>query len=315
MISALRESLAQSKGSLGPFCEASQGEATASPASALDAIATVLTEARLSRAAPPHTLLPWWRGFSGTVEPIFDGNAGRVGALTGVTTAGHAAWEVSKGRSASAGGRKSHAASPPDDAWADNASGLVRITELPVGRWTEDYKAFLQVRSTRSERAALLSAVRPTQAPPSQGLVARGAVKSVRGETGVAMRRSSHASHSLVVSAEYHTDVRAEFLVQLTPQGVADVRSCSSSGALDDTGALLAFFKLASPVSMRNMHLFDARGRIRRYASAEELIEGYIPLRLAGYAARKLRLGSLLGLEVAQVRRSRPRPATLAARG
>jgi DNA topoisomerase-2 len=112
----------------------------------------------------------------------------------------------------------------------------VRITELPIGRWTEDYKAFLQ------------------------GLVARGLVRAVR---------------------EYHSEASAEFLVSLSPAGV--------EAALDARGGLPAFFKLASSVSTRNMHLFDAAGAIQRYASPGHVLADFVPIRAAVYEARLVR--------------------------
>jgi DNA topoisomerase II len=120
-------------------------------------------------------------------------------------------------------------------------------------------------------------------------LVARGAARSVR---------------------EYHTDVNAEFLVQLTPAGIAEMRTLAGLSETEPIGflpraevesMLVSYFKLSSPVSARNMHLFDALGRIRRYASAEEILSDFIPARLGVYAARKLRMVSLLTAEVTRV--------------
>ena len=47
--------------------------------------------------------------------------------------------------------------------------------------------------------------------------------------------------------------------------------------------------KLVSPKGLgtTNMHLFDADGRIRRYSSAVQIVKEFVPVRLAGYEARK----------------------------
>jgi DNA topoisomerase II len=40
-------------------------------------------------------------------------------------------------------------------------------------------------------------------------------------------------------------------------------------------------------MSLRNMHAFDAAGKIVKYSSAEEICEAHYPVRLAAYEARK----------------------------
>jgi DNA topoisomerase-2 len=57
----------------------------------------------------------------------------------------------------------------------------------------------------------------------------------------------------------------------------------------DAAAALSVFFKLTSPVSTRNMHLFDAGGAIRRYDRPEDVLAEFLPVRRALYAARLLR--------------------------
>jgi DNA topoisomerase-2 len=114
------------------------------------------------------------------------------------------------------------------------SEAVVRIRELPVGRWTDDFKASLVA------------------------MVEKGIVHSFR---------------------EFHTVTDVDFLVKLTPDG---------QGAVVDVGPD-ALFKLKSSIPMSNMHLFDAHGKIKKYASAMEVIDDHMPVRLAVYQRRRAR--------------------------
>ena len=60
---------------------------------------------------------------------------------------------------------------------------------------------------------------------------------------------------------------------------------------------LLEFFKLTGKINTSNMICFDFDGKIKRYETAEEILEEFYPVRLAYYQKRKVRsnnLGKLL---------------------
>jgi len=58
------------------------------------------------------------------------------------------------------------------------------------------------------------------------------------------------------------------------------------------------YFKLSSKVSTSNMICFDKEGKIKKYNTAEEMIEDFYPLRLAFYQKRKDSLAADLQKEV-----------------
>ncbi len=122
------------------------------------------------------------------------------------------------------------------------SSSELRVTELPIGRWTDDYKSFL-VELMQKDK-------------PHGGLLAG--------------------------FKEYHTVSNVDFVLKLSPVG----REALSADALSDA-ELATKLKLRSSVTMGNMHLFDAHGRIKRYASAEDIITDHMPLREALYVKRK----------------------------
>ena len=229
--------------------------------------------AKGSNATKPDlfSLHPWWRGFSGDVEPVFGSGTSAPVSLEGVNTVGCIAWDDGEeGRAAKQrisekfGGDyldgllldDAGTSSPP------NGAVSVRITELPVGRWTEVYKAFLH------------------------SLVAEGAARGVK---------------------EFHTEARAEFVVTLTPAGIAGVLSAATLArggskaarktTLTDSAwhsGLVSYFRLTNPVSMRNMHLFDTSGRVVKFSSSWDIVREWLPLRAEGYAARRLAIAAAL---------------------
>lgn len=285
----------------------------------------------LAGAPASSALLPWWRGFHGCVHPSGSSAAAGDGTSTSASAAASATSFVIEGevelllpgaerqlqaqrQSASAaasaaasisltGGRGSRpaagaakatasrgfatkasaaakrsrgsSAAPADDYSSDSDDGgddgddtidgctTVRISELPVGRWTEDYKAFLA------------------------DLLQRGSVKAIR---------------------EYHTETAAEFVIQLTPQGIREILALpappsalatASASAARRREQLLTFFRLRSSLSLRNMHLFDARGRIRRFAAPADVVAAFLPLRAGLYRARKVREEASLAAQAA----------------
>ncbi|KAJ1961864.1 DNA topoisomerase 2 [Dipsacomyces acuminosporus] len=57
-------------------------------------------------------------------------------------------------------------------------------------------------------------------------------------------------------------------------------------------------FKLSSTIATSNMVCFDREGRLRKYASAEEIISDFYPLRLRYYQLRKENMAEQLGREL-----------------
>ena len=121
----------------------------------------------------------------------------------------------------------------------------VRITELPVGTWTKDYKAFLDELIT-----------------------------------GPGDSKSETASAARVLKSfqEAYNDVDVEFTLTLDTEYYHEARTFPSE--------FVKKFKLSSSTALTNMVAFDD-GRIRRFASAGEILETFYVRRLGGYVSRK----------------------------
>ena len=77
---------------------------------------------------------------------------------------------------------------------------------------------------------------------------------------------------------ENHDTAHVRFTVQMTPEGFAKAEEVG----FDE------YFKLTAKVSTNNMICFDFDGKIKRYESAEQVLEEFYPVRLAHYQKRKV---------------------------
>ena len=121
----------------------------------------------------------------------------------------------------------------------------IRVTELPVGYWTEDFKNAVEAFVEKHANV------------------------------------KSFTNHS--------TDTKIDFVIAFDGKNAVDAWM-----AADDDG-VTAFETELSLTSNRflsttNMHLFDSRGRIRKYDSVGDILEEFYALRLGAYELRKKRL-------------------------
>lgn len=79
---------------------------------------------------------------------------------------------------------------------------------------------------------------------------------------------------------EYHTDTTVHFIVTLTPAGREAV----------DKDGLEKVFKISSKLNVSNMVCFDPTGKIKKYATAEDIVSDFYDVRLEYYHKRKKHL-------------------------
>ena len=163
-------------------------------------------------------LTPWWDGFRGAVVPSPDGRK--------VTTRGIYQF-------------------------VDDENHRVRITELPVGTWTQDYKAFLDEMAS------------------GEGAGAAAAKSSD-------VSSSSRLLKSFIAAS---SDVDVDFTLTLDPEYYHEARTFPAEFEKK--------FRLTSSTSLTNMVAFDCDGHIRRFGSAGEILETFYMRRIGGYVARK----------------------------
>jgi len=144
------------------------------------------------------------------------------------------------------------------------ADRKVRITELPIGTWTDDYKEFLE---------------KLMEAP-------------VAASVGDKDKGKGAASAGVPVLKEY-TDMSTDSVVDITvtfhpsyPHTPKDLQAAIVD-ADAGTNKLEKLLGLFTTQSTTNMNLFDAREKLRKYATIYNVIEDYYVERLSLYSKRK----------------------------
>jgi DNA topoisomerase-2 len=132
----------------------------------------------------------------------------------------------------------------------DDDTNRVRITELPVGVWTKDYKAFLD------------------------DLVAGSS-----GSAGESKSEVASAARLIKSFQEAYNDVDVEFVLTLDSEYYHEARTFPAEFEKK--------FRLVNSTSLANMVAFDCDGHIRRFGSAGAILESFYVKRIGGYVARK----------------------------
>jgi DNA topoisomerase-2 len=185
------------------------------PYNPADLVAAIRSRLNGSSADLTDTkLVPWWEGFRGTVTLSPDGRRVQTRGIY---------------------------------QFLDDDTSRVRITELPVGVWTKDYKAFLDEMLT------------------SDG--------------GSAASDKASSSRLLKSFQEAYNDVDVDFVLTLEPEYYHEARAFPAD--------FEKRFKLVANASLSNMVAYDIDGHIRRFDSPGELLETYYMKRIGGYISRK----------------------------
>lgn len=126
----------------------------------------------------------------------------------------------------------------------------IRITELPIGTWTSPYKTLLENLSDPAQTDKDGKRIPPI-------------IKDV-------------ISHS--------TDTVVDMTVELLPGKLVEWEAQKGPNGINGVEQHL---RLSTTISTTNMHLFDTEGKLRKFATIDDIIEAYYPERLAIYGKRK----------------------------
>lgn len=138
-------------------------------------------------------------------------------------------------------------------------SDVVRVTELPVGYWTDNFKELLNdLQNDKDDEGKKI-------VPP---------VKSV---------------------LENYTDTTVEFVITFAKGKVDELEAEKGDYGANGLEKLL---KLYNTHSTTNMNLFNADDKLTKYASVEAIIDDYFDVRLKHYDDRKVYLIDALEREI-----------------
>jgi DNA topoisomerase-2 len=138
-------------------------------------------------------------------------------------------------------------------------SNVIRVTELPVGYWTDNFKEWLsELQNDKDAEGKKI-------VPP---------VKSV---------------------LENYTDTTIEFVITFYPGKVDELEADKGDYGFNGLEKLL---KLYNTHSTSNMNLFNADDKLTKYDSVEAIIDDYFGVRLKHYDDRKVYLIDALEREI-----------------
>jgi DNA topoisomerase-2 len=126
----------------------------------------------------------------------------------------------------------------------------IKVTELPVGYWTEDFKELLNELQNDSDK-------------DKDGKKVASIVKDV---------------------FENYTDTTVEFIISFSKGKLQELESVKCDNGSNGLEKLL---KLYSTSSTTNMNLFTSEDKLKKYDSVEEIIDDYFDIRLEYYEDRK----------------------------
>ncbi len=154
------------------------------------------------------------------------------------------------------------------------ADRKVRITELPIGTWTDDYKIFLEKLMEVPAAAA--------------------------SDKGGASAASSSSAPVLKEYSDMSTDTVVDITVTFHPSYPHTPKDLQAAivDAEAGTNKLEKLLGLFTTQSTTNMNLFDAHEKLRKYATIYDIIEDYYVERLALYAKRKAAMLAQLANEL-----------------
>jgi DNA topoisomerase-2 len=164
---------------------------------------------------------PWWIGFKGPIHLVSDG----VWITKGLYT-------------------------------FDDAKKSVTITELPVGTWTHDYKAFLDE------------------------LCVAGTVVKAGGSVGKNDASKTDDGKPVLRNFEdLYNHIEVKFILELDPDYYDDIRA--------NPVEFEKRFQLTSTWRTTNMVAFDMDSKIVKYGCVGDILEAFYGPRLAAYEARR----------------------------
>lgn len=143
-------------------------------------------------------------------------------------------------------------------------SDKIKITELPIGTWTQDYKEFLE---------SLIVGNRETDRD----------------------KKSKKQECFIKDYQDMSTDINVEFIVTFTNGSMKQLISEKHDYGLE---GIEKYLKLYTTQSTTNMHLFNEKEQLKRYDDVYEIVKEYYSIRYGYYNKRREYLINKLGKEL-----------------
>ena len=159
--------------------------------------------------------------------------------------------------------------------WSDEVPNKVIITEIPIKKWTENYKYFLQ------------------ELMGIEILSSEDAKNKKKGKKNKKSEEEEKKKKPIIIEdlRENHTYNRVCFEVTILEEYAKKFK--------EDDELFVKTFNLQTSININNMVLFSPEGKIKKYNSVEEILDTFYNLRLEYYHIRKEYMISVLKKELA----------------
>jgi len=148
----------------------------------------------------------------------------------------------------------------------------LRITELPIGTWTDDYKQFIEelIEGDKNEKLIEKENKKSSASTPTNNKKEKKKTKPV----------------SLVKDyTDMSTDVNVDITITFTNNTV--LKELLTKEGEHGCNGVEKLLKLYTTKSNTNMHAFDENEKLVKFETINDLIEHYIKVRMAFYVTRK----------------------------
>jgi len=204
----------------------------------LDVLSAVRSRISGAESSP---LIPWYQGFRGSI----------TSSDRGVTTKGTLTWK---------------------------SSSIIHITELPINRWTQVYKEFIEGDLMAVPRTDGLA---KSKAGGGKSKGGKSTAKS-KAKSGSTVLWTPAQKRRILVNdfEERHTDTTVDFTIHLTEFGEQALSTLPEA-------KLFKVFCLDSSIATTNMYAFNPQQLITKYASAASIVSEFMEYRMPFYTKRK----------------------------
>tara|TARA_Y100000782_G_scaffold3214_1_gene3643 strand:- start:9015 stop:12503 length:3489 start_codon:yes stop_codon:yes gene_type:complete len=129
----------------------------------------------------------------------------------------------------------------------------VRITELPIGTWTDNYKAFLEKHMYSGSSSSADSGKKPVKA-----------------------------------YIKDYSDMSTDTTIDITIKFVSgEVKKLLKKNKTKYINGLEDYLNLTSSIKTSNMNMFNDKQQLHKYESVNDIIKTYVPIRIEYYRKRK----------------------------
>ena len=162
--------------------------------------------------------------------------------------------------------------------WDEKDPNVLHIIEIPLKKWTRDYKNFLQG----------FMGIEVIEDKDNDKKGKKGKGKKNKNNDGNEEKSKEKKKKPIILEdiKQNHSNNKVHFEIKFLPEFTEKFKE-------NDT-LLIKTFGLQSTLSLTNMVLFDQNGKIKRYTSIEEILNIFYDLRLELYDKRKVYMLSIL---------------------